>query len=340
MTPERQRPAGRGQPDSPSAHRHALLHTLIVLLTLPSALAAPLHAESRALSLSFQAFGTEGEIRTVVRDLAPGEDPKSRAPALDRGLAAIRDLEAILTQVPVGDGLPHPFEKRFLELLDRASNACFWSEGILAPFGRGPALPAKGRRPEGPASCFRAEIDRKKGTATLAAGAVLDLRELALGHAIDLAVAALRAGSGGVAPSDNGWVRLGAVERSFGDDLKPGSGKWVEPPLQVRRLDREFRGFYLTERALAVAASTDEPPHLDQRTGTAANGAIIVLAVAELAVDAQLLAATMLVTGSRAGELRLGSIRPNPSILWVYGSGNGLPLYIEHGWSALQRRTR
>ncbi len=302
--------------------------------------AAPAFAESRVLALTFQALGAEGEIRTVVRDLAPEADPKSHAPVLDAGLAAIRDFETQLGQVPVGDGAPHPFDERLLILLERAQGACFWSEGILAPFGRGPELPAKGRRPDGPASCYRAAIDRTKGTATLAPGAVLDLRELAVGYAIDLAIAALRAaGAPGVAPADNGWVRLGAVQRSFGDDLKPGFGKWVEPPAAVRRLDREFRGFFLNGRALAVAATTDDPPHFDQRTGTAATGSIIVLAVTDLAVDAQLLAATLLTTGSRSGELRLGSIRPNPSILWVYGSGNGLPLYIEHSWSALQRRT-
>lgn len=299
---------------------------------------APSFADSKVLALNFQALGSEGEIRTVVRDLAPGQDPAFQAPALDAGLAAIREFEAQLAKVPPGDGAPHPFDDRLLALLERAQSACFWSEGILAPFGRGEALPAKGPQPEGPAACFRAAIDRKKGTATLAPGAVLDLRELAAGYAVDLAVAALRAGAAGASAPDNGWVRLGAVQRSFGVDLKPGVGKWVEPPAPIRRLDPEFRGFYLSDRSLSVAASTDEPPHLDQRTGSAPTAAIIVLAVAELAVDAQLLAATMLVTGSRAGELRLGSIRPNPSILWVYGSGNGLPLYIEHGWSALQRR--
>lgn len=300
-------------------------------------LAPPAFADSKVVALTFQALGSEGEIRSVVRDLAPGADPTSQAPSLDAGLAAIRDFEALLAKVPIGDGTPHPYDERMLALLDRARNACFWSEGILAPFGRGPALPAKGPQPEGPASCFRAEIDRKKGIATLAEGAVLDLRELAAGYAVDLAVAAMRAGAAGSAP-DNGWVRLGTVQRSFGIDLKPGVGKWVDPPAPIRRLDPEFRGFYLSDRALAVAASTDEPPHVDQRTGTVPTAAIIVLAVAELAVDAQLLAATMMITGSRSGELRLGSIRPNPSILWVYGSGNGLPLYIEHSWSALHRR--
>lgn len=315
---------------------------LAYLLALLPLIAAPALADSRVLALTFQALGAEGEIRTVLHDLAPEADPTSKAPTLDAGLAAIRDFEAQLAKVPPGDGVPHPYDERMLILLERAQGACFWSEGILAPFGRGPALPAKQPQPEGPASCFRIAIDRKKGTATLAPGAILDLREMAAGYAVDLAVAAMRAGPAGgaegTAPPDNGWVRLGTIQRSFGIDLKPGVGKWVDPPVPVRRLDPEFHGFYLSDRALAIAASTDEPPHLDQRTGTAPTAAIIVLAVTELAVDAQLLATTMLVTGSRAGELRLGSIRPNPSILWVYGSGNGLPLYIEHSWSALQRR--
>jgi hypothetical protein len=73
-------------------------------------------------------------------------------------------------------------------------------------------------------------------------------------------------------------------------------------------------------------------PYLHQRTGLPAQGVAGVAAVTELAVDAQALAIAMAVTGPREGELRLGSLRPNPSVLWFLGSGSGAPLQVDHRW--------
>jgi hypothetical protein len=73
-------------------------------------------------------------------------------------------------------------------------------------------------------------------------------------------------------------------------------------------------------------------PYLNQRTGLPAPGVIGVAAVTDLAVDAQALAIAMILTGPREGQLRLGSLRPSPSVLWFLGSGSGAPLQADHHW--------
>jgi hypothetical protein len=40
----------------------------------------------------------------------------------------------------------------------------------------------------------------------------------------------------------------------------------------------------------------------------------------------------MVLTGPREGQLRLGSLRPSPSVLWFLGSGSGAPLQADHHW--------
>ena len=62
------------------------------------------------------------------------------------------------------------------------------------------------------------------------------------------------------------------------------------------------------------------------------------MAVSELALDAQGLATSMLILGPRAGQIRIGTLRPRPSLLWFLGSGEGAPLVVDYRWSDITRR--
>ena len=75
--------------------------------------------------------------------------------------------------------------------------------------------------------------------------------------------------------------------------------------------------------------------HLDLRSGRPAEGVAATIAVSELAIDAQALAISMLVLGQREGMMRLGSLRPEPSAVWLLGSGDGPPLLTTHRWAAV-----
>ena len=95
---------------------------------------------------------------------------------------------------------------------------------------------------------------------------------------------------------------------------------------------------------MAVAAGSDHPlqggtaSYLNQRTGEPVQGVLAAVAVTELAVDAQGMATTMLILGPREGELRMGTLRPRPSLLWFLGSGEGPPLLVNYRWTEFTRR--
>jgi hypothetical protein len=60
--------------------------------------------------------------------------------------------------------------------------------------------------------------------------------------------------------------------------------------------------------------------------------------VTELAMDAQGLATSLFILGPREGQLRMGTLRPRPSILWFLGSGTGAPLQVDYRWSEVSRK--
>ena len=149
------------------------------------------------------------------------------------------------------------------------------------------------------------------------------------------------------AGAGNAFVRIGGVQRGMGPGPH-GDGWPVEMP-RVPGLDSPLEPVRLLDEALAVADHRDGPltaggetypPYLDLRKGRPMDGVMAVLAASELAVEAQGLAAVMFVTGSRDGQLRLGSLDPRPSVLWLLGSGEGRPLLVEYRWSELRSARR
>ena len=75
--------------------------------------------------------------------------------------------------------------------------------------------------------------------------------------------------------------------------------------------------------------------HLDLRSGRPVQGVAATIAISELAIDAQALSITMFVLGQREGMLRLGALRPEPSVAWLLGSGEGPPLITTHRWAVV-----
>ena len=258
---------------------------------------------------------------------------------------------------------PQPVDPKLMPLLVRAQEFCFWSEGAHGPLGRnlyeawglrsatseakpevgsdGPApsaavLPEPGTLQEATAEakCESLVLDPAKDTAELAAGSRLDLGGFAEGHAVDQAIETLR--QNGVA---NGFVQIGSIQRGLGKGVDGRGWKIILP--RFTGMDRPAGRFQLRDRAAAVLTTQDGSmriadqvllPYLNQRTGLPAPGVIGVAAVTDLAVDAQALAIAMVLTGPREGQLRLGSLRPSPSVLWFLGSGSGAPLQADHHW--------
>lgn len=263
---------------------------------------------------------------------------------------------------------PQWVDPNLMPLLVRTQELCFWSEGAHGPLGsrlyeawglrstaaeprpepdadapapRAAALPEPGLLQEATAAarCESLVLNPGASTAELAAGSRLDLGGFAEGHAVDRAVEVLR--QNGVT---NGFVQLGPAQRGFGKGVegKGGDGRgWKIILPRFAGMDRPAGRFLLRDRAAAVLSTQDGSmriadqvllPYLNQRTGLPAPGVVGVAVVTDLAVDAQALAIAMVLTGPREGQLRLGSLRPSPSVLWFLGSGSGAPLQADHHW--------
>ncbi len=325
-----------------------MLSWLLALL-----LGAPPSPATSPLRLADKAFGKPAEIE--VRDL-PAETARE---AIRKAFMAITETERLADAMRPDGGLtalnaaagkgPQKTDPRLLAMLGRAADFCSWSEGAHGPLGRDlyalwglrsavadPPSPEQMEKAAGLTGCTRLTVDLEKGTAELAAGSGLDLWGFAEGLAVDRAVEVLR--QGGAA---NGFVRIGAVQRGFG--AGPRSKGWpVELP-RLPGLEEPTGGLYLRDHALAVASPADHPlggaaPYVNQRTGRPPEGVLAAMAVTEQAADAQGLATTLFILGPREGQVRLGSLRPRPSVLWFLGSGAGAPLQVDYRWSEVSRR--
>ncbi len=319
----------------------------LLLALLIGAPAPPASAPSAPLRLSAQAFGKAMEIE--VRGLPP----ESARGAIEKAFAEVAELERLTggglaaLNAQAGKG-PQPVDARLLAVLTRAVNFCEWSEGAQGPLGRDlytlwglrapvedPPSAEQTQQAAGLAACDRLTLDPRQGTAALAAGSGLDLLGFVEGAAVDRAVEILRQQR-----VDNGLVRIGPVDRGFGPG--PQGKGWPVAMPQIPGQEEHADQIYLRDRALAVASQADHPlqggtSYLNQRTGRPTPGVLTTLAVTELALDAQGLATAMLVLGPREGQLRIGTLRPRPALLWYLGTGTGAPLAVDYRWSDVAR---
>jgi thiamine biosynthesis lipoprotein len=317
----------------------------------------------RPVRIASTAFGQRLEIE--VRDL-PREVAKA---AIQAALDEVSATEKLLRpdsseaggvgalNAAAGHG-PQPVDPKLMPLLVRAQEFCFWSEGAHGPLGRSlyeawglrapaddpasspapraAALPDPGllQQATAAARCESLTLNPAKDTAELAAGSRLDLGGFAEGHAVDMAIEMLK--RNGVA---NGFVQIGPIQRGLGKGVDGRGWKIILP--RFTGMDRPSGRFLLRDRAAAVLSTLDGSmriadqvllPYLNQRTGLPAPGVMGVATVTDLAVDAQALAVAMILTGPREGQLRLGSLRPSPSVLWFLGNGSGAPLQADHHW--------
>jgi FAD:protein FMN transferase len=330
------------------------------MLSLLFALLVSSPPSSKPVRMSAAAFGSPAEIE--VRDL-PAETARLAIQEALAEMAAVErltDLEDSSTgglaalNAAAGHG-PQAVDARLLPALGRALDFCEWSEKAFGPLGRdlnrlwglrSPVAASPLQKPEildralVAADCGQLRIDAEKKTATLAAGSAVDLWGFAEGLAVDQAVDVLR--RHGVR---NGYVHVGGVYRGFGKG-PDGHGWSVSPPLAPGTAI-PLTLLFLTDKALAIASLSDRPlkigeetfsPWISHRTGQPVQGTVATLAVTDLALDAQGLAATLTITGPTEGQLRLGSLRPSPSMLWLQGSGVGEPLQITYHWSDVPKR--
>jgi thiamine biosynthesis lipoprotein ApbE len=311
---------------------------------------------SAVLTLDDRAFGAPLHLEAM-----PGRTPEAARAALQAAAAAVHEVEAAsdpgagaLAALNAGAGSgPQQVSAHLFATLTRALGFCRWSEGIHGPLGAGlyelwglrvprAALPGAQAVEDATAAaaCGKLTLDGAASTATLAAGSRVDLWGFATGAAVDRAFEVLA--SRGVRDAS---VTLGAVQRAVGDG--PEGRGW---PLRVgvpASLALFTAKLMLRGQSFAIASAGGRSlragaeswaPWLDQRRGRPTTGVIAAVAISELGLDAEGLAGTLFVAGSRRGSLLLGSLRPQPSVLWVLGDGTGEPLVTDWHWGGRLRQ--
>jgi thiamine biosynthesis lipoprotein ApbE len=312
------------------------------------ALLATAAGAAQPVRMAGHAFDLPSEIE--VRDL-PRASAEEAIRAAFVALAEARlDLRALEAAAATGQAVAlAPPE---LDLLLRAYGFCLWSEGAVSPLGgeifrlwgvRAPArvlpLPSDLADAVATASCDRLTLDPAAATLRVAPGSALDFYPFELGWAVDRAVDALRARGAG-----NLWVSVGGVARAQGPG-PDGRGWRVAPPLFPGQ-EEPIPPFYLRDRALAIRTPGDRPlriagellhPYIDLRRGRPGGGVVAVLVVGEVGVEAAGLGYAMLALGEREGTSLLGGLDPRPSIRWLLGSGEGLPVLVDVNWGAVPK---
>jgi thiamine biosynthesis lipoprotein len=263
----------------------------------------------------------------------------------------LSDPESDLSQLNRAAGTgPRLVDQDLHTVLQKTLGFCIWSQKAQGPLGgrlyglwesaHAPPSNEMLRTPVQAASCENLVLRPETLQASLASGASLDLRHFRAGHAVDRATDSLQQ-----AGAANLWIEHAGVVRALGPGAD-GMG-WSYTPPVFAGMSEGLEAVRLNDQALAVASAhrrrfrfgeLDYPPFLDQRTGQPASGVVAVLVATRLALDAQALATTMMVTGNREGQLRLANVVPTPSALWLLGDGSGEPLLATYKWSVLTTR--
>ena len=306
-------------------------------------------AQAASLRIAGSALGAELEIE--VRDLSRSAGEKALNAAWDAVQRAGRELDSrAATPARAAKGTA-PLSEDLFNLMLRASSFCTWSDGASGPLGGAVyrlwaesvvtgALPIPDELEAAAATtkCNRVTLNAATRTIEISPGSELDLRGFARGWAVDLAVRALRD-----AGAANAKVALGPVTRGMG--AGPDGKGWPVPLPTLSASGNPASHVFLVDEALAVSNPSAETmrvggeqilPAFDLRTGRPARGVSSVVTVTALAADAEPLAMAMSVLGANGGQLRLGSLRPRPSVLWLLGSGE-TAVVASSNWSAVHK---
>ncbi len=341
----------------PLTYHWGMQRRIALLLTLMGFVLAEAMA-AQPIRLAMPVFGDEAAIE--VRDM-------NRERARAAADAALREMYAVSQLVdPDGDaegGIgslnasagqgPRPVDARLETLMRRAQSYCFWSAGALGPVSGALYRVVEQAQPNPPASevlrsaiasgdCGATRIVTGEGgaspTVELAGASRLDLRSWSRGFAVDRAMEVLQ--EHGVV---NALVESGSVRRAIG--AGPSGQGWLSI-LSYAGTDHPIDRVWLRDQALAIGlplASSQRGTtvdYLDHRDGEVVQGTVAVVAVSDLAADAQGLTVALAVLGLHEGNMRVADLKPRPSALWLLGEGGGAPLRSEYRWSALAKARR
>ena len=322
--------------------------SLIFRLSLATlAMANPSYSQRVSLRVTGTVFGETAAIEG--RDL-PGD---TGAGALNSAWTALVAAEAELRNLlEQGMGQPLAPSPEMMKLFVRTQAFCRWSDGATSALGapvyklwhpEAGALPTTAGLESAvdATRCGRMDVDEKTGRVEILPGSALDFRSFARGWAIDRAADLLK--SQGVADFE---VQIGSLTRAAGPG--PGGRGWPYHLPVFARSGEPLGTLLLRDQAVAVADPNERPiriagesfsRYVDLRSGRPSTGVAGVVVVSELAGDAEPLATAMAVFGANNGQMRLGTLKPKPAVLWLLGSAEaGAPVLASANWSAVKKQ--
>ena len=325
----------------------SLILALSLALPVAAATSSPSYAQRVSLRVAGTVFGETAAIEG--RDLSR----ETGAGALNSAWTALVDAEAELRRVvEQATGQPLAMTPEVTRLLVRTQSFCRWSDGATSALGApvyklwnagSAALPTTAglETAVDATRCGRMTVDEKSALVEILPGSALDLRSFARGWAIDRAADTLK----GLGVSDF-EVQIGSLTRAAGPG--PGGRGWPYPLPTFARSTETLGTLLLRDQSVAIADPADRPMriagetfsrYIDLRSGRPSTGVAGVVVVSELAVDAEPLATAMAVFGANNGQMRLGTLKPKPAVLWLLGSQEaGAPVLASANWSAVKKQ--
>ena len=278
-----------------------------------------------------------------------------RGPALEAIRRALLRMHAFAAQVSpdspqrgsLGEINRHagqlvPVTEDTFDFVIHAMRYCLWSGGVQGPLGGeiyrlwdeqrdGHAFtPFQLRDAVASADCSKLGLEENPRRVRIQEGSRLNGFGMVRGYAMELGLQELR---------QHGIKNAIIETRELIGALGPGpAGRgWLVQIPGIEGSRHPIDQIYLRDQSLAWVIRDDEALPINQLTGVPTLGVRLVAAVTVTARDAEVLAHTLYAMGHSAGQRHVGSLDPRPSVLWLLGTTDGLPLESPYRWSELDR---
>lgn len=316
------------------------------LVLVPMAEAQSVDPDQDAVRLEMPLF--DDVMQVEVRDM-------ERGPALEAIRRALLRMHAFAAQVapdsPQRGSLGEinrqagglvPVTEEVFGFVVHGMRYCLWSGGVQGPLGgeiyrlwdeqrEGHAFtPFQLRDAVDSADCSTLGLEENPRRVRIEEGSRITGYGMERGFAIDLAFDELR--RHGIA---NAIIETRELIAALGPG--PTGRGWLVQIPGVEGSRHPIDQIYLRDQSLAWVARDDDKLPINQHTGVPTTGVRLVAAVTVTARDAEVLAHTLYAMGHSGGQRHVGSLDPRPSVLWLLGTSDGLPLESPYRWSELDR---
>lgn len=329
-----------------SRYHLTLLAALLCFALTPTSQAQSVDPDQDAVRLEMPLFDDVMQIEVRDSDRARALDAIRKALLRMHGFAAQVSPDSpqrgSLGEINRRAGSLVPVTEDTFNFVIHAMRYCLWSGGAQGPLGgeiyrlwdeqrQGHQFtPFQLRDAVASADCSTLGLEENPRRVRIEEGSRLSGFGMERGYAMDLALDELR--QNGV-----GNAIIETRELIVGIGPGPTGQGWLVQIPGIEGSRHPIDQIYLRDQSLAWIARDDEKLPIHHQTGVPTTGVRLVAAVTATARDAEVLAHTLYAIGHSKGQRHVGSLDPRPSVLWLLGTTDGLPLESPYRWSELDR---